>query len=243
MMRALAATLAMMIVSTVIAWMLGLPNTPARGSLAKGLYLVFTFVDVFTIIFLIFLVVDATLFSRSFIRELRFVQSRWPQSTINHYRAQLRVKPVILNDWIDIQYIAKRTKVITKLSYLPFIMGAFLAIPRNTIFTDFALSPALIIIWFILGGVVVGSAISLRVAAEAARRGAIDNLSEHLVAAQGRQRAGTIAQLENLLGQIENLQDGAFAPWSGQPVVRAFLLPLLTYGASVLVHGYALPGF
>jgi hypothetical protein len=45
-----------------------------------------------------------------------------------------------------------------------------------------------------------------------------------------------------LLARIDNLNDGAFAPWSSQPIVKAVLLPLLTYSATFLVHIYALPG-
>jgi hypothetical protein len=241
--RAFAATLVMMIISTLIGLILGFPNTPARGTLAKSLYTLVTFVDVFASLFLVFLVVDATLFSRSFIRELRLVRSRWPRDTILRYQQQLRASPKILDDWIDMQYISRRTAAITKLVYFPFIVGACLVISRSSVFTDFAVSATLIITWLIFGAVVVSSAVSLRWAAEAARRTAIDNMNAQLVAAKGRQKTGTVAQLENLLGQVESLQDGAFAPWSSQPVVRAFLLPLLTYGASVLVHGYALPGF
>ena len=45
-----------------------------------------------------------------------------------------------------------------------------------------------------------------------------------------------------LLAQIKNLNDGAFAPWSSQPLVKAVLLPLISYGGTALVHLYALPG-
>jgi len=45
-----------------------------------------------------------------------------------------------------------------------------------------------------------------------------------------------------LLKEVEDLKDGAFAPLTAQPVVRAVFLPLLTYGGTLLVHLYALPG-
>jgi hypothetical protein len=49
-------------------------------------------------------------------------------------------------------------------------------------------------------------------------------------------------QLKNLLAEIDGLNDGAFAPLSSQPLVKAVLLPLLTYGGTMLLHFYALPG-
>jgi hypothetical protein len=39
----------------------------------------------------------------------------------------------------------------------------------------------------------------------------------------------TTACREMLLNQINNLNDGAFAPWSTQPVVKAVLLPPLIH--------------
>jgi len=41
---------------------------------------------------------------------------------------------------------------------------------------------------------------------------------------------------------MQELREGAFAPWPSQPVVTAVLLPLLTYGGTTLFHLYALPG-
>ena len=50
------------------------------------------------------------------------------------------------------------------------------------------------------------------------------------------------ARLEMLLEQVDGLNEGAFAPLSSQPLVKAVLLPLITYGGTLLVHMYALPG-
>jgi hypothetical protein len=85
---------------------------------------------------------------------------------------------------------------------------------------------------------------ALRWAAEGARRIAIDNLNTRLIAAKRQEPPNTSAeasQLELLVNRVERLQDGAFAPWTNQPLIRAFLVPVLTYGATVLVHNYAIP--
>ena len=51
------------------------------------------------------------------------------------------------------------------------------------------------------------------------------------------------SQLELLLRRIEELREGAFSPFSQQPVVRAMLLPLGSLGGTALL-GYLLgPGF
>jgi hypothetical protein len=53
----------------------------------------------------------------------------------------------------------------------------------------------------------------------------------------GGRRAG---QLETLLRRVDELRDGAFSPFSQQPLVRAMLLPLGTLGGTALIE-YLLP--
>jgi hypothetical protein len=67
-------------------------------------------------------------------------------------------------------------------------------------------------------------------------------LADRIIAAKGKGRDATAGQFEKLLADTEELREGAFAPWGSQPLVRALLLPLLTYGGTMLVHLYALPG-
>jgi hypothetical protein len=50
------------------------------------------------------------------------------------------------------------------------------------------------------------------------------------------------SQLEELRTEVRDMQDGAFAPPLSQPIVKAVLLPLVSYGGSWLVQLYALPG-
>ena len=54
---------------------------------------------------------------------------------------------------------------------------------------------------------------------------------------------GSAGQLEMLLRQIDDLRDGAFSPFSQQPLVRAMLLPLGTFGGTALLQYLFLPGF
>jgi len=42
--------------------------------------------------------------------------------------------------------------------------------------------------------------------------------------------------------QMQDLREGAFAPLTSQPAVKAVLLPLVTYGGAWLAHIYGLPG-
>jgi hypothetical protein len=240
--RAALATIFMMSIGTVLAVIFGFPNVPARGSIARHLYNIVTPLDVFVTMLLVFLVVDATLYARSFVILLSSVRSQWPQKTVQHFKNQLRMRSGDLDDWIDLQYLVRRTSCITNLVYLPFVMMAVLVITRSPAFDSFTYPLALIIVQLATVAIIVASVYSLRRAADAERAIAVERLTGKLVAAKGMKNEGRTAQLELLLNRVENLRDGAFAPWSSQPIVRAFLLPLVTYGATTIVQIYALPG-
>jgi hypothetical protein len=86
--------------------------------------------------------------------------------------------------------------------------------------------------------------VALRLSAEATRAEARRRLTERLMIAKGESSGAQPAnQLELLLRRIEELREGAFSPFSQQPLVRAMLLPLGSFGGTALL-GYVLgPGF
>ena len=112
------------------------------------------------------------------------------------------------------------------------------------------MSPTLLIVQGISLAAIFLSALLLRSAAEKARATAAKHLTEKLIAARGEQNEAAkgdkndhrAEQLELLLDRVNSLQEGAFARWSSQPLVKAVLLPLLTYGGTVLLQLYGLPG-
>jgi hypothetical protein len=240
--RAGIATLAMFILGYILSAIWGQPNVPVRGPVARQLYFIVTIADVLSTIFLTFLVADASLFSRSFIKRLTAVTTVWPPETVKKFRIMFGLEETDLADWTDMQYLAKRTSSITYLIYFPFLALAVLIISRSEFLDSFSNSWTLMIVQLISITVVVGSVVALRATAENARTVARESLSAKIVSAKGRGDDKRAAQLEMLLARIDNLNDGAFAPWTGQPMVKAVLLPLLTYGGTMLVHLYALPG-
>ena len=87
---------------------------------------------------------------------------------------------------------------------------------------------------------IVGSVHPYRSAAESARRAAREHLTASIVAAKGDEKK--IGQLERMLNEITNLKEGAFAALTSQPIVKAVLLPVVTYGGTWLAHLYGMPG-
>ena len=197
--RAGIATLAMFILGLILTVLWGQPNVPVRGPVARELYLIVTIADALATMFLTFLVTDASLFSRSFIKRLTAVTTKWPPATVNKFRAMFGLEEADLADWTDMQYLAKRTSSITYLIYFPFLALAVLILSRSEFLDSFSNSWALIIVQLTSIAVVVGSVIALRATAENARSVARESLSAKIVSAKGRGQNKRTAQLEMLL--------------------------------------------
>ena len=239
--RAAVGTLGMILLwSLVLAPVFGDLSVPARGTRAREIYSWVTLLDVMPTLFLTFLVADATLYSRTFISRLTQISTVWPDQTFDKFARRYGLPRGALADWIDLQYLAKRTQCITQLIYLPFLSLAVMILARNHLFDDFSMPWTLPASQAISVAVIIASVLAYRLAAENARKAARNHLTAKIVAAQGDEKK--VGQLERILNEIEGLREGAFAPLTSQPIVKAVLLPLVTYGGAWLAHSYGLPG-
>ncbi len=81
----------------------------------------------------------------------------------------------------------------------------------------------------------------LRRAAERLRRVSIDRLVTALVLEEGvAADEAKIKQLRTILEEVRQLREGAFAPITSQPIVRAALLPLSGAGGIALLEYFFL---
>lgn len=228
---------------------------PYRGELSLWIHTGLSAVAHLTICVLVFFVVDATIFCVFFVRGLRTRPSNWPDSALKRFERQLDVPRCIhLDNWIDLQFVAMRTRVVGHLIYYPFIVLSLLLLSRSPLFDDWhtPLGSFLLAAGFAL--IALSCAIALRIMAERSRHHAGEALRNELVRAAGNrtpmlpvhQRAEdsssqpSTRQLELLLDRVENMKDGAFAPFSQQPLLKAFLLPFATLGGTSLLDYLAL---
>src|SRR5262249_45062049 len=243
--RAFIATVVMSFFLALWSYLLSdAPYIPARGSLAQSGFMLVTRLNFIAALFLTFLVADATLYSRAFIKRLTAISTIWGWRTISKYQRRFQLLDQHdVRDWIDLQFLAQRTRCINKLIYFPFLILTILIFSRSRLFDDFSMPWLVVIAYGASSCILVGAVVAYRLAAEKARRVAARHLTDRIIAAKGKGGSdATAEQLEKLLADIEELREGAFAPWGSQPLVRALLLPLLTYGGTMLVHLYALPG-
>lgn len=234
---------------------------PQRGALSLQVHQSLHALMFVAIYFLVFFVVDATAFCVSFVRGLRVHGANWPASTLAKFEHELQIPRAYLDNWIDLEFIAWRTRCVTRLIYFPFIVLSLFLVSRSAAFDDWYM-PATGIVLAVLGATVaLACAVALRYAAEASRRYAMERLRDEItrVNAEAPQPAAPAAdtaddppghmrppdppkpaQLSLLLSRMDNLGEGAFAPFWQQPLLKAVLLPFATLGGTSLLDYMAL---
>jgi amino acid permease len=136
--------------------------------------------------------------------------------------------------WLDLRLIAWRTGRVASLIWYPSLMIAVMAVAALTVeFGEFgfASNPIALVI---SAGFVVCAGVMLRRIAEAWRSDVLFRLEDAKLHALQLPNPGdvNVEQLDRLSERVKALSDGAFAPYSQQPMVRAVFVPALTYGAT-----------
>jgi hypothetical protein len=193
-----------------------------------------SFINLLAIQFLIFWVADALLLTRSFMLALAKDNPRWPDAVLQTHAKKLALCKSSTAMWLNLRLIAWRTGRVSSLIWYPSLMLAAMAVAALTVeFGElgFASNPIALII---SAGFIVGAAVMLRRAAEAWRSDVIFRLDDGRLFALGTPEAKPGSdQLDRLVKRVRSLSAGAFAPYSQQPLVRAVLVPAITYGATL----------
>jgi hypothetical protein len=193
-----------------------------------------SFVNLLAIQFLIFWVADALLLTRSFMLALAKDKPHWPDAVLQAHAKQFALCKPSTAMWLNLRLIAWRTGRVSSLIWYPSLMLAAMAVAALTVeFGElgFASNPIALVI---SAGFIVGAAVMLRRAAEAWRSDVIFRLDDGRLSALGNSDAKPGAdQLDRLVKRVRSLSEGAFAPYSQQPLVRAVLVPAITYGATL----------
>jgi hypothetical protein len=218
-------------------------GTPQRGQTSALVNHVLAIAAVLMMNFLVFYVGDATLFCVRLIRELRARRASWPQCTIAFFESRLgTMPPLLLDQWIDLQFVALRPRSVAGRIYFPFIVLSLLLVSRSRTFDDWQMPTTLLLLALFSVGIVLASAVGLRWAAERSRAKAIEDVKEAILQARAPSHPPQYQpeQLELLQRRIEELNTGAFAPFSQQPLLKAVLLPFAAVGGTTLMEYLAL---
>ena len=207
----------------------GMPFYAHRSALADHAYFLFGLSDWLITLFLTFIVFDATSSCLLFVKKLsRDKKSRsWPFTTMAVYdqRLQLPRTNDLINEWIGLDFVAKRSHCIGNLIYYPFVLLAIMILSRSTVFANFAPSAVIILTHGISLFIIFACALMVWLAAKSARDIAKERLTDGVISAKRSADAHFAKQLQILLNRVDQLKDGAFSPISQQPLFRALLFP------------------
>lgn len=238
--RVVPQTVMLGILGVILLYVFGIPHAPARGSAALVIHIMSWMLSSVLMGLLMFFVVDAIRVCTGFIHQFALESTQWSPSIVQPLSDRRKVPHELISEWLDIRFIADRTKVVAALIHFPILALFLMILARHRIFDDWAYPPGLLIIYGVSAAYILICAILLSVAAEKARRSAVTRLRTHLYdlrgraqeAGQGERIAQQIAQIDLMLQDIHGMQQGAFAHWTQHPVFQALLLP--SGGFSVL---------
>ncbi len=212
---------------------------------------------------------DATWLASRFIRLLGRRRSSYPKDSVNKFARELgpshaalwetplarlpedRALPptatsphrhTLLDDWIDVQLVARRTQLVTPLVIAPFVVLALLVVGHSRLFDAWSVNLPICMAAaaYLLGALVL--ALQLKRAAEHARERALDRMAEDLRWLQGGPvaLAPLAGPFKDLIAAVQQERRGAFAPLFEQPLVKALLIPLGGAGGAQLLEYFLL---
>ena len=142
----------------------------------------------------------------------------------------------LLDDWIDIQVVARRTRAVAPLVVAPFLMLALMVVARSRLFDNWSLTwpiataVAFYVVWL---GVL---ALLLKQAAEDCRTRALARMNADLRWMAGADDGckALVEPMKRLIAAVESERSGAFAPPFDQPYFKGLLVPLGGAGGAQL---------
>jgi hypothetical protein len=235
-------------------WLLGWPSQPHRGRISELMSLLSLALAVLVLVFLMAYVLDLTRLCERFTSALAASPTKWPSGLLKEWKQERGITPQCLDEWLDMRFIGKLTKQVGRLIWYPFIVLFLLIVARNGCFHHFDWPISLYLVFGISAAYSWFTAFSLRHAAEEARKAELERLHNKLTVAQRRgdklttaQRRGDhkpnvekrdapVLQIDELITEIRDNVEGAFAPLPAHPVVGVLLMVLAALSASPFIE-------
>ncbi|MBN2473791.1 MAG: hypothetical protein JXB62_04245 [Pirellulales bacterium] len=213
------------------------PHVPSRGDLSHGTAFGVTIGAVLVMITLVFFVLDATRICEKLLRKLAGTTPSWPPEGIRAVRERRKAADEDdLSELLGIRLIAARTAVVGKLMYSPCIVVLLLILSRHPVFDGWGLSwPLLVLVTLNLSGAVL-CAIILRLQAGKARQAVLGRLNDRLAEATTDQTTKRSRQIEQIIAEVSNEEQGAFCPITRDPLLGALAVPFGGVGGLLVLE-------
>jgi hypothetical protein len=194
--------------------------------------------SVVAFVLLIFYVFDVTRTCRQLIINATKDPPSWSKESIKKFATIIDDgEEPHLSEWMLIHLITKRTDVVGKLIFYPFIVLFIMFAARFYYFDNWHAPIGLVIVISLSAVYAWNCAFFLRKSAEELRKASIHSLKEKLIQVltvrDPDQRR--VKQIEFALKEISAIDEGAFAPFSQHPMVQALIVPFGGVGGMYLI--------
>lgn len=232
--RILVALVAFFVLGGALMSLLGQPTVPARGLVARRVDTLVLVASVVGTWLLTLYTLDVTRLCERLVQWFSVCATRWPTAARERADEETGLAGLEAGEYLELRVLAEHTDVVSRLVVPPFVAVFLLIVSRSGLVDGWTWPVALVLVFALLLGLALASAVLLRLSAERARRATLRTLGQRRIALIGSGESGhqaRLAQLETVIEEIRGLREGAFAPWSHHPVVRAAILPFGGAGA------------
>jgi len=242
--RALSLWLLFMAFGAMVFSITGFPVTPCRGALSCGLDKALVITSVSSMLLLIFLVLDEFRLTVFWIKGLTQIKNMsWSEIAGVHDMKISERLNLLSHESFKIELIAERTEEIGHLIYYPFLVIIIMLLSRSSYFDNWGLPQGLAIVVLINILMLISAGVKVRHEAEKCRGEVLEKMNAKLLEIKGCSAPSSrtdIAQIQQLISDVKNLRNGAFQPFTEQPLLRA---SLLLFGAIGITAGEYLTVF
>lgn len=239
------------------------PEMPIRGTAHRQLISWTLYVVLMLWPLLVIMVTRTTLLACRFIRELDRRRTHYPPTVLSHFaaglgalhqdlwmcrfaedprhrqcsRADEALHHSLMDDWIDVLLVERRTRWVARQVIMPFVILALILVASSRLFDAWPMDLpfVLTIAFFFLG--LAALTLLLNQSAERLRAHALVRMCNDLVwmEGSGETYAPLVGPFKRLIEQVEGCRGGAFASFFDQPLLKAALVPLGSAGGARLL--------
>ncbi len=215
------------------------PISPVRGTRSGQVEFYILLLNIFSFLFLTFFVLDNIMLCRRFLANFYERQPQWDLCSLKAFMKKwLKDRDLLtlvgtkaeeaLSDWMLIQLVARRTEVVGKLIFFPFIIWFLMFLSRHYYFDNWRTPPGLAIVISISPLLAWSCAVYLRSSAEKLRTVVSKRLAKLMMGAYATAPPDKTEadRLQYVLKEVKDIKSGAFASYLQQPVLQSLLFPL-----------------
>jgi hypothetical protein len=231
-MRSLVFLAGLLITGSHIISIIGGDTAPVRGPTVR-VDAILDALSFFSLMMITAYVLDATWLGRSVAQRFANARTKWDAAREGLSGRGLHVD--IIDRYLDLRVVGRLSADVMRLAFFPFYVLGLLILCRIGRFDNWPWPPGLLIVYAAVAFLIVFFCGLVRKQAEAVRREALKALRMHEDAGDAIiADKGSDNKLVAMRSEVENLREGALAPFAEQPAMKSVFWMLGAIGAGGL---------